>query len=58
MWVTRRSYVGHIRIALWVSESSGSASVTHFQPWNVASVTGANYCPDYYPSYIYMVERT
>ena len=26
------SYVGHIRIALWVSGSSGSTGVTHFQP--------------------------
>ena len=32
MWVTRGSYVGHIRIALWVSGSSGSTSVTHYQP--------------------------
>ena len=23
---------------------------------NIADVTGANYCPDYYPSYVYMVE--
>ena len=25
--------MGHIRIALWVSGSSGSTGVTHFQPW-------------------------
>ena len=25
-------FMGHIRIALWVSGSSGSAGVTHFQP--------------------------
>ena len=24
--------MGHIRIALWVSGSSGSTSITHFQP--------------------------
>ena len=35
MWVTRGSYVGHIQIALWVSGSSGSTGVTHFQPCNV-----------------------
>ena len=29
-WVTRGSYMGHIRIALWVS---GSTNVIHFQPW-------------------------
>ena len=28
--------MGHIRIALWVSGSSGSTSVTHFQPWIAA----------------------
>ena len=33
MWVTSGSYVGHIWIALWVSGSSGSTGVTHFQPW-------------------------
>ena len=27
-----RSYVGHIQIILWVSGSSGSTGVTHFQP--------------------------
>ena len=27
------SYVGHIRIVLWVSGSNGSTDVTHFQPW-------------------------
>ena len=32
MWVTSGSYVGHIRIVLWVSGSSGSTGVTHFQP--------------------------
>ena len=32
MWVTSGSLVGHIRIALWVSGSSGSTGVTHFQP--------------------------
>ena len=25
--------MGHIRIALWVSGSSGSTGVTHFQSW-------------------------
>ena len=33
MWVTRGSDVDHIRIALWVSGSSGSTGMTHFQPW-------------------------
>ena len=33
MWVTSGSYVGHIRITLWVSGSNGSTGVTHFQPW-------------------------
>ena len=33
MWVTSGSYVGHIRIVLWVSGSNGSTGVTHFQPW-------------------------
>ena len=33
IWVTRGSYVGYIQIALWVSGSSGSTGVTHFQPW-------------------------
>ena len=32
MWVTSGSYVGHIRIVLWVSGSNGSTGVTHFQP--------------------------
>ena len=32
MWVTYRSYVGHIWIVLWVSGSNGSTGVTHFQP--------------------------
>ena len=30
MLVTSESYVGHIRIVLWVS---GSTGMTHFQPW-------------------------
>ena len=34
MWVTRGSYVDHIWITLWVSGSSESTSVTHFQPWS------------------------
>ena len=33
MWVTSGSYVGHIRIVLWVSGSNGSTGVTYFQPW-------------------------
>ena len=33
MWVTRGSDVDHIWIALWVSGSSGSTGMTHFQPW-------------------------
>ena len=33
MWVTSGSDVGHIWIAVWVSGSSGSTGVTHFQPW-------------------------
>ena len=37
MWVTSGSYVGHIRIALWVSGSSGSTGVTHFQPCSECS---------------------
>ena len=38
MWVTRGSYLGHIRIALWVTGSSGwSTSVTHFQPCSTPS---------------------
>ena len=41
MWVTRGSYVGHILIALWVSGSSGSASVTHFQPCSEMAVISA-----------------
>ena len=32
MWVTSGSYVGHIQIVLWVSGSTGSTGVTHFQP--------------------------
>ena len=32
MWVTNGSYMGHIRIALWVIGSNGSTGVTHFQP--------------------------
>ena len=34
MWVTRGSYVGHIRIALWVSKST---CVTNFQPCLITS---------------------
>ena len=34
MWVTSGSYMGHIRIVLWISGSSGSTGVTHFQPWS------------------------
>ena len=30
--------MGHIRIALWVSGSSGSTGVTHFQPCRVGIV--------------------
>ena len=33
MWVTSGSYVGHIRIVLWVSGSNGSTGATHCQPW-------------------------
>ena len=32
MWVTSGSFLGHIRIALWVSGSNGSTGMTHFQP--------------------------
>ena len=39
MWVISGSFVGHIQIALWVSGSSGSTSVTHFQPWDGVSST-------------------
>ena len=37
LWVTRGSYVGNIGIALWVSRSSGSTGVTHFQPWYLSN---------------------
>ena len=40
MWVTSGSYVGHIRIALWVS---GSTGVTHFQPCLLCSHHYAGY---------------
>ena len=35
MWVSSGSYVGHIRIVLWVSGSNGSTGVTHFQPCGI-----------------------
>ena len=38
MWITRGSYLGHIRIVLWVSGSGGLIGVTHFQPWYVGTV--------------------
>ena len=42
MWVTRGSYMGPIQIALWVTGSSVSTSVTHFQPW-LACMEGNNF---------------
>ena len=44
MWVTRGSDVGHIRIVLWVSVSSGSTGMTHFQPCTVYMITKICIC--------------
>ena len=38
-------------ISIWQKQEF----IIHFW-YNMAGVTGANYCPDYYSSYIYMVE--
>ena len=53
MLVTSGSFVDHIRIALWVSASSGSTSVTHFQPCGMYFLyTG---CSDQYCVYIVLI---
>ena len=43
MWVTSGSYVGHIRIVLWVSGSNESTRVTHFQPGCLVLSAAATY---------------
>ena len=44
MWVTSGLYVSHIQIVLWVSGSSGSIGVTHFQLWLTVVFRESSFC--------------